>query len=285
MQRNKMLHVVYRVGDLDKSIDFYTNVLGMKVLRKRDVPEGKYTNVFLGYGPESKGEHFSVELTYNYGVDKYDIGKLGFLGLGVCLPELQAVESSVEGHHGRVIRNVEELEITPSMIPDEPAEQYRLWTMATAEDPDGYQIELLQKPQRDPMHRVRLHVTRLEPGIAFYTEVLGMKLLRKRSLLPEWPAISVWLGYGDDEFDQTLLELIYEFSTQELDVGDGYGQIAISTPDVYEAAKIIEAKGGEISRAPGPVPGIGTKIVAAKDPDGYKVVLVDEKDFEAEFNE
>lgn len=76
-----MLHVVYRVGDVQKTKDYYTKNFGMKVLRERDVPEEKYSNCFLGYGPEQKGEFFSIELTQNYGVTKYDLGD-GFNHMG-----------------------------------------------------------------------------------------------------------------------------------------------------------------------------------------------------------
>ncbi|XP_020970083.1 probable lactoylglutathione lyase, chloroplastic [Arachis ipaensis] len=85
----RFLHVVYRVGDLDKTIKFYTKCLGMKLLRKRDIPEERYTNSFLGYGPEDS--NFTVELTYNYGVDKYDIGN-GFGHLGVVVEDVGEVE-------------------------------------------------------------------------------------------------------------------------------------------------------------------------------------------------
>jgi lactoylglutathione lyase len=81
----RLLHVVYRVGDLDKTIKFYTECLGMKLLRKRDIPEEKYTNAFLGYGPEDS--HFVVELTYNYGVAKYDIGT-GFGHFGIAVEDV-----------------------------------------------------------------------------------------------------------------------------------------------------------------------------------------------------
>ncbi|RYR23716.1 hypothetical protein Ahy_B02g057202 isoform C [Arachis hypogaea] len=80
----RFLHVVYCVGDLDKTIKFYTKCLGMKLLRKRDIPEERYTNPFLGYGPEDS--NFTVELTYNYGVDKYEIGN-GFGHLGVVVED------------------------------------------------------------------------------------------------------------------------------------------------------------------------------------------------------
>ncbi|MCO5593698.1 hypothetical protein L7F22_047715 [Adiantum nelumboides] len=83
--KKRLLHVVYRVGDLEKTIKFYTECLGMKLLRKRDMPEERYTNAFLGYGPEDS--HFVVELTYNYGIDKYDIGT-GFGHFGVAIEDL-----------------------------------------------------------------------------------------------------------------------------------------------------------------------------------------------------
>ena len=81
----RLLHVVYRVGDIDRTIKFYTECLGMKLLRKRDIPEEKYTNAFLGYGAEDN--HFVVELTYNYGVDKYDIGA-GFGHFGIAVDDV-----------------------------------------------------------------------------------------------------------------------------------------------------------------------------------------------------
>uniref|UniRef100_A0A453P1E1 VOC domain-containing protein n=2 Tax=Aegilops tauschii subsp. strangulata TaxID=200361 RepID=A0A453P1E1_AEGTS len=89
--KKRMLHAVYRVGDLDRTIKCYTECFGMKLLRKRDVPEEKYTNAFLGFGPEDS--NFALELTYNYGVDKYDIGAgFGHFAIAhedVCIAYLQ----------------------------------------------------------------------------------------------------------------------------------------------------------------------------------------------------
>uniref|UniRef100_A0A6N2KGW2 VOC domain-containing protein n=1 Tax=Salix viminalis TaxID=40686 RepID=A0A6N2KGW2_SALVM len=70
--KRRLLHAVYRVGDLERTIKFYTEGFGMKLLRQRDIPEEKYSNAFLGFGPEES--NFVVELTYNYGVTSYDIG-------------------------------------------------------------------------------------------------------------------------------------------------------------------------------------------------------------------
>ena len=78
----RFLHTMLRVGDLQRSVDFYTKAFGMNEIRRRDVPDGKYTLVFLGYGPEES--HTALELTYNYGVEKYDLGTAyGHIALGV----------------------------------------------------------------------------------------------------------------------------------------------------------------------------------------------------------
>ena len=69
---NRFLHTMLRVTDLDRSVDFYTRLMGMQEIRRRDVPDGKYTLVFVGYGPEETNT--ALELTYNYGVDKYEMG-------------------------------------------------------------------------------------------------------------------------------------------------------------------------------------------------------------------
>ncbi|KAG0491097.1 hypothetical protein HPP92_007960 [Vanilla planifolia] len=99
----RLLHVVYRVGDLEKTIKFYTECLGMKLLRKRDIPEERYTNAFLGYGPEDS--HFVAELTYNYGVDKYDLGT-GFGHFGVAVEDVAKAVDLIKAKGGKVARNL-----------------------------------------------------------------------------------------------------------------------------------------------------------------------------------
>ena len=90
----RILHTMLRVGDLQRSIRFYTNVLGMKMLRTTDRPEQKYTLAFVGYGDES--EHAVLELTYNYGVDRYDLGS------GYGLPEVAVVLEELGSEERRV---------------------------------------------------------------------------------------------------------------------------------------------------------------------------------------
>lgn len=97
----RILHTMLRVGDLQRSIDFYSKVLGMKLLRTTDRPEQKYTLAFLGYG--SNPGHAELELTYNYGVDQYDIGTAyGHIAIGVN--NVYAVCDAIKAHGGNVTR-------------------------------------------------------------------------------------------------------------------------------------------------------------------------------------
>src|SRR5438128_8398184 len=97
----RILHTMLRVGDLQRSIRFYTNVLGMKMLRTTDRPEQKYTLAFVGYGDES--EHAVLELTYNYGVDRYDLGT-AFGHVAIAVPDAAAACAAVRAKGGTVSR-------------------------------------------------------------------------------------------------------------------------------------------------------------------------------------
>ncbi|CAM9181827.1 unnamed protein product [Scytosiphon promiscuus] len=282
--KNKMLHVVYRVGNMDRAIKFYQDVFGMELLRYRDVEEDKYSNAFLGYGTESKGEHFSIELTYNYGVESYKIGD-GFNAMGLRLPDLEGIVARAKEGGGEVVSGPEEVKLGPCIIPDEPVGKYVLENVAVIKDPDGYKFEVSESNyRRDPVSKVSLLTLDMEKSIDFYQDALGMTLLRRRSLLPQKTQQVCWMGYGEED-DSTLLELVYEYNREKIDRGDGYGQIAVSTPDVFDAAAAVEKTKYDVTRAPGPVPGIGTKITAVTDPDGFKTVLVDEEDIEKELLE
>jgi lactoylglutathione lyase len=125
----RMLHTMIRVGDLDKSIDFYTRLLGMKLLRKRDVPAGKYTLAFVGYGDES--DNAVIELTYNYGKDKYEMGT-AFGHLAIGMPDVYGACEKLAKEGVKIPR------------PAGPV-QHGTTVIAFVEDPDGYKIELIQR--------------------------------------------------------------------------------------------------------------------------------------------
>lgn len=123
----RLLHTMLRVGNMEKSIEFYTQVLGMNLLRKEDFPEGKFTLAFVGYGAETT--HSVLELTYNYGVDTYDLGK-GYGHIALGCEDVYATCDKIRTAGGKVVR-----EPGPMM--------HGTTILAFVEDPDGYKIELL----------------------------------------------------------------------------------------------------------------------------------------------
>jgi lactoylglutathione lyase len=131
MSEFSYLHTMLRVGGLERSIAFYTGLLGMKELRRSEVPAGKYTLVFLGYGDEAS--HTVLELTHNWGVETYDIGTaFGHLALGV--PDIYAT--------------VERLRAAGAKISREPGPvKFGTTVIAFIEDPDGYKIELIERKE------------------------------------------------------------------------------------------------------------------------------------------
>ncbi len=125
------------------------------------------------------------------------------------------------------------------------------------------------------MLHTMLRVTRLDASLAFYTEVLGMKLLRRHDF-PEGRFTLAFVGYGDED-SNTVLELTHNWDTDSYELGSAYGHIALGVPDVYAACNEIKARGGRVVREAGPMKG-GTRVIAfVEDPDGYKVELVESR--------
>jgi lactoylglutathione lyase len=128
----RMLHTMLRVGDLERSIDFYTQVLGMRLLRRKEYPEGKFTLAFVGYGDES--DHTVLELTYNWGVERYEPGTaFGHIAIEVDDASLACAEVAAKG--GKVTRPAGPMRHGSTVI-------------AFVEDPDGYKIEFIEKGTR-----------------------------------------------------------------------------------------------------------------------------------------
>jgi lactoylglutathione lyase len=125
----RVLHTMLRVGDLARSIRFYTEVLGMTLLRQQDYPDGKFTLAFVGYGPEA--EQAVIELTYNYGVERYDLGN-GFGHIALAVEDASAACDAIRRRGGKVVREAGPMKHGSTVI-------------AFVEDPDGYKIELIQK--------------------------------------------------------------------------------------------------------------------------------------------
>ncbi|WP_298215627.1 lactoylglutathione lyase [Acidocella sp.] len=132
MSEFRYLHTMLRVGDLERSVAFYTKQLGMRELRRTEVPEGKYTLVFVGYGDETT--HTVLELTYNWGVESYEMGTaFGHLALGV--PDVQATCETLRAAGVKITREPGPVKFGTTVI-------------AFIEDPDGYKIELIERKPR-----------------------------------------------------------------------------------------------------------------------------------------
>lgn len=125
----RLLHTMIRTGNLDKSLDFYTGVLGMKLLRKHEYPEGKFTLAFVGYGDEASNS--VIELTYNWGTESYDQGN-AFGHIAIEVDDVYAACEQIKQKGGNVIREAGPMKGGSTVI-------------AFVADPDGYKIELIGK--------------------------------------------------------------------------------------------------------------------------------------------
>ena len=125
----RLLHTMIRTGNLERALDFYTNILGMQLLRRKDYPEGRFTLAFVGYGAESA--HTAIELTYNWGVESYDLGS-GFGHLAIEVDDVYAACEDIRRRGGNVVREAGPMKGGDTVI-------------AFITDPDGYKIELIGK--------------------------------------------------------------------------------------------------------------------------------------------
>jgi lactoylglutathione lyase len=125
----RLLHTMLRVGNLEESINFYTDVLGMKLLRQKDYPKGEFTLAFMGYGDEA--DNTVIEFTYNWGVDQYEIGT-GFGHLAINVDDVYDATERAKSHGAKVIREAGPMNGGETIC-------------AFLEDPNGYEIELLSK--------------------------------------------------------------------------------------------------------------------------------------------
>ncbi|KAL2941431.1 Lactoylglutathione lyase GLX1 [Bienertia sinuspersici] len=186
-----------------------------------------------------------------YGVDQYDIGT-GFGHFAIATPDVYKMVEDIRAKGGTITR--------------EPGP-----------DPTGYVFELIQRGSTpEPLCQVLLRVGNLERSIMFYEKALGMKVVKKTDR-PEQKYAIAMMGYAPKE-ETTVLELTYNYGVTNYTKGNAYALVSISTDDVYKSAEVVnlanQELGGKITRQPGPIPGLNTKIVSFLDPDGWKSVSV-----------
>jgi lactoylglutathione lyase len=125
----RILHTMLRVGDLDRSIAFYTDILGMQLLRRQDYPEGRFTLAFVGYGSEEK--EAVLELTHNWDTHSYELGN-AYGHIALAVPDAAAACGEIKARGGKVVREAGPMKHGSTII-------------AFVEDPDGYKVELIQR--------------------------------------------------------------------------------------------------------------------------------------------
>ncbi|KGN64513.1 lactoylglutathione lyase GLX1 [Cucumis sativus] len=264
----RFVRAVYRVGDLDRTIKFYTECLEMKLLRKYEVPNEKHTKALMGFGPEESS--FILELTHEHGVTSYDIGT-GFGHFAIATQDVYKMVENVraKGGENMIIREPFELKGSPNFL------------LAYVKDPNGYIFELIQRVQTQPLCHLMLRVADLQRSIDFYQKAMGMRVLTQVESVEQKYAIAL-MGYAD-ELETTALELNYNHGVTQHSKGNGYSQVVIGTDDVYKSAEIVnlitKELGGEITQPPSLDSQINSKITSFLDPDGWKIVLVDNEDY------
>jgi len=260
---NRPLHWVLKVSDLKAHVEFYSDVLGLSVQRHEEFDKGceaTCNGPYSGWWSKTmlsatSEEDFSLELTYNYGVDHYDNGN-DLIGIHVAFP----------GAADRARKRG--LEVTP--VSD---------GVVTVANPDGQRFYLDDKapfPDSDPFLYISLHTADLNRAIDYYTQILGMKIFRH-------DALSALLGYAPNK---TCIELVQLPAGQQVDHGTAFGRIAFGAPSgqVVSTFNRATASGDTVLNPPISLstPGKAQVVVTiVKDRDGTEICIVDDNDFRA----
>ncbi|PON82593.1 Glyoxalase I [Trema orientale] len=272
-----ILYVAYHVGHLDRTINFYTEAIGMKLLSRKDVPEEKHSYAFLGFGPEAN--QFVIKLKFDYGVNNScDIIRTGFGHLGLETPDVHKMVENIRGKGGDIVKE-------PTLFEMDGSD----YSGAIVKDPDGCTFELIQSDSisgsspspAPPLNHVMLFVADLDRSIQFYEKALGMKLLKKIIGNSEHEATVATIGYEDEK--STIIELNHMCAGPQYTNENSNAQVAIGTNDVCKSALAVnlvtQELGGKITRPPGPLPVTKTNVATFIDPDGWEIVLIDNGDF------
>ncbi|XP_030453662.1 lactoylglutathione lyase GLX1-like isoform X1 [Syzygium oleosum] len=264
---HRFLNAVIRVGDLNRTVEFYKECFGMQLLSQKDFPEKNHSKAIVGFGPQES--HFVLELIYVYGVEKYEVGT-AWGHFGIAAEDIYPI--------------VEKVRQLGGVITKEPGKnEGGSQVYAFVEDPNGYSFELLQRgPTPEPLCQIMLQVTDLDCAISFYEKALGMNILLKYDSPQDQFAIAM-VGYGSDQTQTTVIELKYNYNVTEYTAGNAYVHAAIGTDDVYKSAAAValvtQELGGMTVHLPGPNPITNTMMTSFLDPDGRKTVLVDNEDY------
>ncbi|KAH0944926.1 hypothetical protein HN011_001363 [Eciton burchellii] len=257
MINGRALHYVFKIPDRKSTMKFYREILGMKVLRHEEFAEGceaecngpyanRWSKTMMGYGPEDK--HFVVELTYNYGIDKYETGN-DFKAITIrsksIIERARANDWPMDEENGKFVLRA----------------------------PGGYKYHIInEQSTNDPVEKVTLCSSNLEHTIAYWKDILGLKIFDRKDK-------SVLIGYSED---QTKLE--FEDIGTDVNHAKAYGRIAFSVPHLQQPMiqKSIKDNRNKILTdlitldTPGKA---SVKVIILADPDGHEICFVDDEGF------
>ena len=257
---NDISSLSYHVSDLKKSIDFYTKVLGFNTI---NIKENSVTLNMI-----ENNSNTYLELLQNK--QEYDLGD-GFIGIGINknIDDSNKIIQQCSKYGGKVILDIGDFAYGACMIPDEDEMKVTPVRYGRITDPDGYCIEITEtKDIVIPSSKIKLNVVDWEESEKFYMEILGMKLLRRRSNInskPKKASMTSCLGYNS-ESNGILLELTYPYSTDVLDLGNGYNQLKFTCSDISWTKDKLKAGGYKYDE-------VTNNSIIVKDPNNYKILL------------
>lgn len=263
---HRFLRAVIYVSNLDRSVRFYTQSFGMKLLKRRNFPDRQYKDALIGFGPQNT--HFLLELRHRHDSNDVFIGtEFGHFGIATQ----------------DVYKSVEKARANGALVIHKP-QKVNQTIVAFVQDRDGYKFKLIQRTSlTDPLVQIMLHVQDLNPSLNFYTKALGMKLFERQNN-STGQIVSGTLGYGINQSKTTVLQLEKRKNIPRDDGRDGYSMVYIGTDNVNksaEAAKLVMKElGGNIVIEPVLLSNINVKLTGFSDPDNWITIMVDNKDYQ-----
>ncbi|XP_038903299.1 lactoylglutathione lyase-like [Benincasa hispida] len=257
---------VIHVSDLDRSIRFYMQGFGMKLLKRRNFPDRQYRDALIGFGPQNT--HFLLELRQRYDSNDVFIGT-EFGHFGIATQDIYKTVEKARANGALVIHKPQKVNQT---------------IFAFVEDHDGYKFKLIQRTtSSDPLVEIMLHVQDLNTSLNFYTKALGMKLFERQNNSTGQIVLGT-LGYGVNPSKTTILQLEKRKNIPRDDGRDGYSMVYIGTDNVNksaEAAKLVMKElGGNLIIEPVLFSNINVKLTGFTDPDNWITNMVDNKDYQ-----
>lgn len=259
----RMLNAVYKVKDLNKSIEYYKKHFGLKLHSTQN--DKSISQAFLSYSDELKNFGLFIIQDDNITND-FNIGE-GFGHFGIAVKDIYKTCDNIKESGGKVTREAGPVKGGKTNI-------------AFVEDPSGYKWELIERKEMsetaDSLCQVMLRVGDLDRSIKYYTEVIGMKLLRIRDN-EKYKYKLGFVGYGPED-EVAVLELTYNYGQHEYNHGNTYEYVTISTKDIEKTCEQVKMDSGKIISGPDFIRENNMKTFGTIDPDGWHILFVEDKD-------